>query len=203
MHIKSVILGAALAGSMLVASAANATVVFSNGVDGDFWGGNNPFTYEVVTQPFTLDNATTFNSITYNAYTVSGDTAPVTNVFVELLNSSNNIVLLGNYQVASTAVIGGDGYYQFTDYTVNLPTVSLAAGQFALGLQVSPTQWNEHWSIPNGNLANGSDGLPHYFRLESVTTGVPEPGAWALMLAGFAGLGFVGYRRNKLASVSA
>ena len=32
-----------------------------------------------------------------------------------------------------------------------------------------------------------------------VTTGVPEPSTWALMLAGFAGLGFAGYRRNRRA----
>ena len=32
---------------------------------------------------------------------------------------------------------------------------------------------------------------------------VPEPSTWAMMLAGFAGLGFVGYRRNKAAAVAA
>ena len=37
---------------------------------------------------------------------------------------------------------------------------------------------------------------------QSFTPGVPEPASWAMMLAGFAGLGFVGYRRNK-ASTSA
>jgi hypothetical protein len=33
--------------------------------------------------------------------------------------------------------------------------------------------------------------------------GVPEPSTWVMMLAGFAGLGFLGYRRNKAASVAA
>jgi hypothetical protein len=28
-------------------------------------------------------------------------------------------------------------------------------------------------------------------------TGVPEVSTWAMMLAGFAGLGFVGYRRKN------
>jgi hypothetical protein len=32
---------------------------------------------------------------------------------------------------------------------------------------------------------------------------VPEPATWAMMLAGFAGLGFLGYRRNKMAAVTA
>jgi hypothetical protein len=35
------------------------------------------------------------------------------------------------------------------------------------------------------------------------STGVPEPATWATMLAGFAGLGFLGYRRNKAATFTA
>jgi hypothetical protein len=34
------------------------------------------------------------------------------------------------------------------------------------------------------------------------TGGVPEPSTWAMMLAGFAGLGFLGYRRNKGATLA-
>jgi hypothetical protein len=34
-------------------------------------------------------------------------------------------------------------------------------------------------------------------------SGVPEVSTWAMMLAGFAGLGFVGYRRNKSVSAAA
>jgi hypothetical protein len=35
------------------------------------------------------------------------------------------------------------------------------------------------------------------------TTAVPETSTWLMMLSGFAGLGFVGYRRNKLSCVAA
>jgi hypothetical protein len=36
-----------------------------------------------------------------------------------------------------------------------------------------------------------------------VTTAVPEPSTWAMMLLGFAGLGFMGYRRRKFLAPSA
>lgn len=37
----------------------------------------------------------------------------------------------------------------------------------------------------------------------TISTGaVPEPATWAMMLAGFAGIGFIGYRRNKLATLA-
>jgi hypothetical protein len=40
---------------------------------------------------------------------------------------------------------------------------------------------------------------------DSFTTasGVPEPSVWALMLIGFAGLGFAGYRRTRSGIVTA
>jgi hypothetical protein len=41
--------------------------------------------------------------------------------------------------------------------------------------------------------ANGGNGMISI----STVTGVPEASTWAMMLAGFAGLGFVGYRRNR------
>jgi hypothetical protein len=34
------------------------------------------------------------------------------------------------------------------------------------------------------------------------TAGVPEPSTWALMLAGFAGVGLAGYRRSRKVSLA-
>jgi hypothetical protein len=40
--------------------------------------------------------------------------------------------------------------------------------------------------------------------LDNVTyNAVPETSTWVMMLAGFAGLGFLGYRRNKAATLAA
>ena len=47
--------------------------------------------------------------------------------------------------------------------------------------------------LHNDNLFSGA--LP--------PTGVPEPSTWAMMLAGFAGLGFVGFRRSRKQAIAA
>jgi hypothetical protein len=48
-------------------------------------------------------------------------------------------------------------------------------------------------SALNGDIANGDK----YFAVGGTLNAVPEPSTWALMLLGFAGLGFAGYRRAK------
>jgi hypothetical protein len=50
------------------------------------------------------------------------------------------------------------------------------------------------------NALSPSDVLGLY---NSALSPVPEPSTWALILLGFAGLGFAGYRRNKAAAVAA
>jgi len=190
--------------ALALSATASATVVYENGTDGAFYGGNNPFTYTLVTQNFTLDSAAVVNSLTYNAYT-TGSTVPVTNVLVDFFadagGSPGSLLFSGNFAIASQAVIGGGGYYSFTDYTVNLPNVSLAAGNYFLGLQVSPNQWDQHWSIPTVSNAgvHGSDGFAHYFRLESNVAAVPEPETYALMLAGLAAVATIARRKGKSA----
>jgi hypothetical protein len=56
----------------------------------------------------------------------------------------------------------------------------------------------EFWaSTPGGfpSVIANSDANPPYQMLVSVTTpSVPEPSTWAMLILGFAGLGFVGYR---------
>jgi hypothetical protein len=49
-----------------------------------------------------------------------------------------------------------------------------------------------------GDPVTGGAGDP-FTALDSftVTVGVPEPSTWAMMLLGFAGLGFAGYRRSR------
>jgi hypothetical protein len=46
-------------------------------------------------------------------------------------------------------------------------------------------------------------GLSHTADFGSITTAVPEPSTWALMILGFAGVGFMAYRRRNQAAALA
>jgi hypothetical protein len=74
-----------------------------------------------------------------------------------------------------------------------------------------------HWTIAVASPLPGhsyisSSGNPgtfssyqfdHDFRFEDTTIGgVPEPSTWAMMMLGFAGVGFLAYRRRKVPALA-
>jgi len=53
-------------------------------------------------------------------------------------------------------------------------------------------------------LTSASDDTANDFAIGAVSleTAVPEPSTWAMMLLGFAGLGFAGYRASRRTAVA-
>jgi PEP-CTERM motif len=78
-------------------------------------------------------------------------------------------------------------------------------GSFAIGPGDSNTTLNFALNAAavaaiNADIANGDT----YFAVGgSVSSTIPEPSTWAMMVLGFAGLGFAGYRRAKASAVLA
>jgi hypothetical protein len=46
-------------------------------------------------------------------------------------------------------------------------------------------------------VSNGTDISTNSFEIAQITTSVPEPSTWAMMLLGFAGLGYAAFRRSN------
>ena len=59
-------------------------------------------------------------------------------------------------------------------------------------------------TLPPYGVVVDVDGVPHYDYAGGLTLSVPEPSTWAMMVLGFAGLGFAGYRKaRKVAAIAA
>jgi hypothetical protein len=87
-----------------------------------------------------------------------------------------------------------------------------------VGLQTSLNGPSSNYSNPNAfsfagiagaNILNfyitdGGNPSAFAFDVQTVTAAVPEPSTWAMMILGFAGVGFMAYRRrNQGAALSA
>ena len=99
---------------------------------------------------------------------------------------------VGNFSVTFTALVSGGTFNGQSVFSVFSP-VTNATGSFVgwegldpNGFSESPA-WDVHTGIVTGDLANIDLGVP---------PPVPEPESYALMLAGFAAMGFVARRRK-------
>ena len=95
-------------------------------------------------------------------------------------------------------------FYDPAGYVVNGAFTQLSTNNDG----VTPGQVDSNGSITfhlaagdsYGFYVNDTDAI--LGRGDIAVTGVPEPSIWAMLLLGFAGLGFAGYRRGKARSVS-
>jgi hypothetical protein len=59
---------------------------------------------------------------------------------------------------------------------------------------------HDHVDLSSANVHNEDLGSSFTFTL--VSGAIPEPSTWAMILLGFAGIGFAGYRKAKQAAVA-
>ena len=91
---------------------------------------------------------------------------------------------------------GANDIYSYTTFNLG----SNFFDDIANGLQVYMTIDNNNggWFVTLGKSVIALDNAT----LPPVTPGVPEPSTWAMMLLGFAGVGYLTYRRRKAAAVA-
>jgi hypothetical protein len=185
MNIKSAILAATLGALAMIPATANATSSLTVG------------------DSLTLEYMFPFygNNIQSTTFTYSGAGQTVTTQF-----GITTLDIVGNGTIAFQESPGcGNGCYQ-TPASFNGPTlIDNSNGSAFTGWNVvSDTVGISSSTIGGGVAAVNWQGQPVQGEVVlSGVSGVPEASTWVMMLAGFAGLGFVGYRRNKMASVAA
>ncbi|MDO9061997.1 MAG: PEPxxWA-CTERM sorting domain-containing protein [Bradyrhizobium sp.] len=124
-------------------------------------------------------------------------------------NSQNNVGIyndLGNGDSYGTAVVPGNGPIQ--QFTVTLSQAAIADlnaaahnqgdTRFVIGgslLSISAPFANEQLFAIFGPGAARAPAA--FLNLETSVAAVPEPSTWAMMILGFAGVGFMAYRRKQ------
>ena len=100
-------------------------------------------------------------------------------------------------------------YWGSIDGDGNINSVSISMGSYTLtGLQLAAmgTDGNGNQTNPIGNMLVTITGLDPFTTASFASTrnafefslgGVPEPSTWAMMVVGFAGLGYAAFRRNN------
>jgi PEP-CTERM motif len=124
--------------------------------------------------------------------TVAGEPG-ATFVFSQPLGINDNGIAVGYYGDSTTSQHGflyntNNGQYSFLDD----PSMAFSNG----GVEVTQiTGINDAGEITG--FYSDANGTFHGFVADIPTASVPEPSTWAMMILGFAGIGFMAYRRKS------
>jgi hypothetical protein len=199
---KSVFVVTAAAAALLAGSAGASTIYDNGPINGTITGWTLNFGFAVA-DSFTVSSTTSAWDMSFGTWNFPG----------ESLQSVDWAIYDGNPFTGSPTLLGsgtatagnnfvstnGFGYNLYTD-TISLGGVALTSGTYwvelsgAISNTGDPIYWDENdgpssaWENPVGSIGS-----------ESFSIGTPEPATWALMLAGFAGLGAALRSRRKFA----
>jgi hypothetical protein len=151
------------------------------------------------------DGATLADFFGGNAINVSANSVNDLSGHVLVLTGSVHATTAGNYTFSlgsddgsamwiNNALAVNNDYDHGFQY--QSATVALTAGWNAIKIVQFEDGGGTGLSVLENGVGLGGNNI-------STVSGVPETSTWAMMLAGFAGLGFAGYRRNKAASAAA
>ena len=175
------------------------------------------------TTPLTLDYSISA-SATPGKYTYN---------FTLILSNSDNSWASGqnfNWIIFGDAALAASPLADFVINPASLPVGPFTSLQFSSGYHNGPTfldyaggAYGPGWvpsavgdtlawsGISSAYLSQGQllfsnlEGTANHanFDAANLVAGVPEPSTWTMLILGFAGLGFAGYRREKKAALSA
>jgi hypothetical protein len=139
-------------------------------------------------------NATNISSNTIN--NVSGHVLVLTGSIYAAKTGDANFSLGSDdgsqMWINSALAVNNDGYHSFNFQSAN---VALTAGWNTVKIVQWENGGGTGLTVLENGVALGGAAI--------AGSAVPEPSTWVMMFFGFAGLGFIGTRRKKLASVAA
>ena len=216
MKLKLALAAAAVVG--LSAMSAQAAPTYPVYYDSSTLTGNQSWTYDLG-QDFTVNHATDITSL--GAFTNGGLNTGV-EVALYLLNDANPSdggTLIASTVVGSSAFVIGDyafenitrttlapGFYQLQSYGTGSNTNYNTYGGSTAGLAFNTlngayTQGADYYSAGGIGIATTPDS--HFYGAASIGA-APEPGVWALMIAGLAMMGgALRFRRRQAGAVAA
>jgi len=202
---------------LMAGSAAAIPPIYSNGAgNGTIDSFTINFGFEVANS-FTAHNADVATGMGFETWDFSGATPTSVDWVIANGNPLNGgtVIASGTSSVTSSFILtNGFGYDLYSD-TIALPSVTTSCGGNcwvellnATDSAGNPVFWDENngpsnaWDSALGNLRNidvaGTTGS-ETFDITGLI-GTPEPATWALMLAGFAGLGAMMRTRRRVAA---
>jgi hypothetical protein len=119
---------------------------------------------------------------------------PLSNVatFFDQTLSTTNVGATYTFSGTPYSYNPGSGNLVMTVVVMNQADVPNGSGNGYFGSDESGAVMSRTYALGAGGFIPGSTGLVTTFN-------IPEASTWAMMLIGFAGLGFVGYRRTRMA----
>jgi hypothetical protein len=171
-------------------------------------------------QRFTISNASVISSASFTEFHDGVNQLPPTSVNWEFLNADGvgglpgTVVASGSSSLTATLI--GSGFFGggirrdvYRESFGIAPTVSLGSGEyyFALNVPVSDvllifgTDLGGARIVPGGawqfdTFNDASRSFAVSLNGEQIRA-IPEPSTWAMMILGFAGIGFMAYRRKS------
>lgn len=188
----------------LLATQSQATVLAEVG---PLTGGNGGYTISdgtAVSTQFTLTQEATITGVNFGLWTNVGETVSLVDFGIATLP---NVYLVSGTASVTTGAPDqsfGFGFYDVREANIGFGA-TLAAGTYYLILQNAVvTGGQAYWNIVQGNsnpttqnCCGTIDGVSYQILGDYTVSGVPEPSTWAMMFLGFAGVGFMAYRRSR------
>jgi hypothetical protein len=170
-------------------------------------GFTSPFGLAVPTDPVTGSFTITFDPTLTYVDNTAGITGGTVNLALDSAFAFDYSPTGNAHGAADELVVGGaaDGadnvqYLPPTnDFLIHIFTFTTAPTFQQLLYSQTGLPPNDNGALFYTDLPDSGSGT---VTVTPVTPGVPEPSTWALMLLGFAGLGFAGYRRSRKSGVA-